>query len=45
MWTSSRKAARIEKLKLLRYRGDPNPFEWLESFAELESLIKEAGAG
>ena len=25
-----------------RYRGDPNPFEWLESFAELESLIKEA---
>ncbi|CAE7243547.1 EEF1AKNMT [Symbiodinium pilosum] len=28
-----------------RYRGDPNPFEWLESFTELESLIKEATAG
>ncbi|CAE7513497.1 EEF1AKNMT [Symbiodinium natans] len=28
-----------------RYRGDPNPFEWLESFAELESLIKEATSG
>ena len=25
-----------------RYRADPAPFEWLESFVELESLIKEA---
>ena len=25
-----------------RYRSDPAPFEWLESFAELEGLIKEA---
>ena len=25
-----------------RYRADPAPFEWLESFMELESLIKEA---
>ena len=24
-----------------RYRADPAPFEWLESFIELESLIKE----
>eukprot|EP00438_Fugacium_kawagutii_P035191 Skav232766 [mRNA] locus=scaffold1229:235064:240015:- [translate_table: standard] len=28
-----------------RYRADPAPFEWLESFVELESLIKEATAG
>eukprot|EP00913_Durusdinium_trenchii_P011729 g11015.t1 len=28
-----------------RYRSDPSPFEWLESFAELESLIKEATSG
>lgn len=26
-----------------RYRNETAPFEWLESFAELESLIKEAG--
>ena len=30
------------RMNLARYRGDPNPFEWLESFTELESLIKEA---
>mmetsp|Transcript_85372 Transcript_85372/g.135313 ORF Transcript_85372/g.135313 Transcript_85372/m.135313 type:complete len:250 (-) Transcript_85372:91-840(-) len=28
-----------------RYRADPAPFEWLESFVELESLIKEATTG
>eukprot|EP00440_Ansanella_granifera_P068697 gb/GFBE01074516.1/.p1 GENE.gb/GFBE01074516.1/~~gb/GFBE01074516.1/.p1 ORF type:complete len:227 (+),score=50.81 gb/GFBE01074516.1/:1-681(+) len=28
-----------------RYKADPKPFEWLESFTELESLIKEASGG
>ncbi|CAJ1360212.1 unnamed protein product [Effrenium voratum] len=28
-----------------RYRNETAPFEWLESFAELESLIKEATSG
>eukprot|EP00933_Yihiella_yeosuensis_P018171 TRINITY_DN15019_c0_g1_i1.p1 TRINITY_DN15019_c0_g1~~TRINITY_DN15019_c0_g1_i1.p1 ORF type:complete len:218 (+),score=43.47 TRINITY_DN15019_c0_g1_i1:102-755(+) len=28
-----------------RYKEDTKPFEWLESFVELESLIKEATAG